>query len=223
MAAFNFQWEWRGRAINAAHETLGPTRQARGLKAHGRPVLLLPAFSTVSSREEMRPLAERLAAQGCSCMLVDWPGFGESTRGRLSYGPRLYQHFLADFGRANGATARCRPVRAVPLFRQKSVDRDRRSDRRAGGEDGRRRDSRCGYRAAPPHGRTRTVHTARLMSTATMRLAESEACVSELAEDVPYILSFDRLMDRSGDPEPTQRAWRTFTPSSSAPPITRAD
>jgi pimeloyl-ACP methyl ester carboxylesterase len=63
-------------------------------------VLLLPAFSTVSSREEMRPLAERLAAQGCCCMLVDWPGFGDSTRGRLGYEPRLYHHFLADFATA---------------------------------------------------------------------------------------------------------------------------
>jgi pimeloyl-ACP methyl ester carboxylesterase len=63
-------------------------------------VLLLPAFSTVSSREEMRPLAERLAAQGCCCVLVDWPGFGDSTRGRLGYGPRLYHRFLADFAAA---------------------------------------------------------------------------------------------------------------------------
>jgi pimeloyl-ACP methyl ester carboxylesterase len=85
--AFTFHWEWRGRPINVAYETLG----------QGRPVLLLPAFSTVSSREEMRPLAERLAAQGCSYMLVDWPGFGESTRGRQGYGPELYRHFLADF------------------------------------------------------------------------------------------------------------------------------
>jgi pimeloyl-ACP methyl ester carboxylesterase len=85
-----FPWEWRGRLIEVAYETLGV----------GQAVLLLPAFSTVSSREEMRPLAEHLAARGCSCMLVDWPGFGESTRGRLSYGPRLYQHFLADFATA---------------------------------------------------------------------------------------------------------------------------
>jgi pimeloyl-ACP methyl ester carboxylesterase len=87
-----FPWEWQGRPIEVAHETLGT----------GRAVLLLPAFSTVSSREEMRPLAERLAAQGCSCMLVDWPGFGDSTRGRLGYGPRLYHHFLADFTAAVG-------------------------------------------------------------------------------------------------------------------------
>jgi pimeloyl-ACP methyl ester carboxylesterase len=90
VAACSFQWEWRGRPINAAHETFGT----------GRSVLLLPALSTVSSREEMRPLAERLAAQGCRCTLVDWPGFGDSTPGRLSYGPQLYRHFLADFAAA---------------------------------------------------------------------------------------------------------------------------
>jgi hypothetical protein len=37
-------------------------------------------------------LAKGLAAQGCRCMLVDWPGFGDSTRGRLRYGPQLYHH-----------------------------------------------------------------------------------------------------------------------------------
>jgi pimeloyl-ACP methyl ester carboxylesterase len=90
VAACTFQWEYRGRPIKVAYETLGT----------GRPVLLLPAFSTVSSREEMRPLAESLAAQGCSCMLVDWPGFGDSARGRFGYGPRLYHNFLADFAAA---------------------------------------------------------------------------------------------------------------------------
>jgi alpha-beta hydrolase superfamily lysophospholipase len=63
-------------------------------------VLLLQAFSTVSNRDEMRPLAEQLAARDCSCVLLDWPGFGDSTRGRLDYGPRLYQQFLADFATA---------------------------------------------------------------------------------------------------------------------------
>ncbi|MBO0738854.1 MAG: alpha/beta hydrolase [Alphaproteobacteria bacterium] len=87
VAACIFQWEWQGRLIEVAYETVGA----------GRAVLLLPAFSTVSSREEMRPLAEHLAAQDCGCVLVDWPGFGESTRGRLGYGPRLYHQFLADF------------------------------------------------------------------------------------------------------------------------------
>jgi pimeloyl-ACP methyl ester carboxylesterase len=33
-------------------------------------------------------------------MLVDSPGFGDSTRGRLGYGPQLYHHFLGDFSAA---------------------------------------------------------------------------------------------------------------------------
>ena len=90
MTACTFQWEWRGRPVKVAYDTLGA----------GRPVLLLSAFSTVSSCQEMRPLAGYLAARGCNCMLVDWPGFGDSTRGRLGYGPPLYHHFLADFAAA---------------------------------------------------------------------------------------------------------------------------
>ncbi len=82
-----FSWAWQGRPVEAAYEVLGT----------GRPALLLPALSTVSSREEMRPLASRLAAAGFACTLLDWPGFGASTRGRLGYGPALYGRFLADF------------------------------------------------------------------------------------------------------------------------------
>jgi pimeloyl-ACP methyl ester carboxylesterase len=81
VAASAFQWDWRGRPVKVAYEILGT----------GRTVLLLPAFSTVSSQEEMRPLAEHLAAQDYCCVLVDWPGFGDSTRGRLGYEPRLYR------------------------------------------------------------------------------------------------------------------------------------
>ena len=83
-----FSWAWQGQSVQAAYEVLGTT---------GKPVLLLPAFSTVSSREEMRPLASRLAAAGFACTLLDWPGFGASTRGRLGYGSALYENFLADF------------------------------------------------------------------------------------------------------------------------------
>lgn len=82
-----FSWAWQERPVEAAYEILGS----------GAPVLLLPAFSTVSSREEMRPLASRLAEAGFACTLLDWPGFGSSTRGRLGYGPALYKRFLADF------------------------------------------------------------------------------------------------------------------------------
>jgi pimeloyl-ACP methyl ester carboxylesterase len=86
----SFRWAWRDRPIEAAYEVLGS----------GTPVLLLPAFSTVSSREEMRPLASGLALSGFACTLVDWPGFGSSTRGRLDYGPDCYLHFLGDFAAA---------------------------------------------------------------------------------------------------------------------------
>ena len=54
-----FHWEWEGHTIKVAYETFGT----------GRPVLLLPVFSTVSSRAEMRPLAELLAARGRCCQL----------------------------------------------------------------------------------------------------------------------------------------------------------
>ncbi|MDQ2802381.1 MAG: alpha/beta hydrolase [Pseudomonadota bacterium] len=48
----------------------------------------------------MRPLAAALAAAGFACTLLDWPGFGSSTRARLDYGPALYHRFLADFAGA---------------------------------------------------------------------------------------------------------------------------
>jgi pimeloyl-ACP methyl ester carboxylesterase len=101
-----FAWERQGRSIKVVYETLDstgdPTGHASGTncpggKADGRPVLLLRAFSTVSIREDMRTLAGRLAAHGFRCILADWPGFGDSTRGRLNYGPQLYHSLLADF------------------------------------------------------------------------------------------------------------------------------
>ena len=85
-----FAWDWQGRTVQVAYETVGI----------GAPVLLLPAFSTVCSREEMRPLADRMAAAGLGCILVDWPGFGASDRRRLDYGPALFRAFLAAFAAA---------------------------------------------------------------------------------------------------------------------------
>jgi pimeloyl-ACP methyl ester carboxylesterase len=89
-----FSWNWQGWPVEAVYETLGT----------GSPVLLLPAFSTVSSCEEMRPFASRLAVSGFACTLIDWPGFGSSTCGvaHWTMARSLYHGFLADLVAAIG-------------------------------------------------------------------------------------------------------------------------
>lgn len=83
-------WQWKGTSIKVVCETTG----------EGSPVLLLPAFSTVSTRGEMRPLAE-LLSPNFQVVTVDWPGFGDSSRPRMDYEPSLYHQFLKDFVEAN--------------------------------------------------------------------------------------------------------------------------
>ena len=85
-AIATFQWQWRSQPLTIAYETLGV----------GQPVLLLPAFSTVSTRAEMATLAQILAPQ-YQVTVLDWPGFGDSDRPRLDYQPALYRQFLQDF------------------------------------------------------------------------------------------------------------------------------
>ena len=55
----------RSDAPPIAFETLGAGPEA----------LLLPALSSIATRQEMRPLAERLAGR-LRCVMPDWPGFG---------------------------------------------------------------------------------------------------------------------------------------------------
>lgn len=81
-----FRWSWKGTSLNAAYEVLG----------EGQPVLLLPALSSVSSRMEMRGLAEHLAPQ-FQVFAIDLPGFGQSDRPQIDYRPALYHGFLRDF------------------------------------------------------------------------------------------------------------------------------
>lgn len=81
-----YLWTWQGQELSVIYETLG----------EGLPVLLLPAFSTVSTRSEMRALAELLAPK-FRAVAVDWPGFGQSSRLPLDYQPALYHQFLQDF------------------------------------------------------------------------------------------------------------------------------
>ena len=88
-----YQWNWQGKTIAVAYETAG----------NGKPMLLLPSFSTVSSRTEMSGLAAYLTPQ-FEVTSLDFPGFGDSDRSSLDYSPALYRQFLADFIRDNYST-----------------------------------------------------------------------------------------------------------------------
>lgn len=81
-----YLWTWKETQFKVIYETRGK----------GNPVLLLPAFSTVSTREEMRPLAEFLTPN-FQVVTLDWPGFGDSSRPRTDYQPTLYHQFIKDF------------------------------------------------------------------------------------------------------------------------------
>ncbi len=83
-----YQWSWLGESLSVVYETHGK----------GKPILLLPAFSTVSSRSEMSGLAQLLSAD-FEVTTIDFPGFGDSARPPLDYSPALYHQFLADFVR----------------------------------------------------------------------------------------------------------------------------
>lgn len=68
--------------------TVGLTRLGAGPT-----LLLLPALSSISTRAEMRPLQERLAAR-FSTVAIDWPGFGDLPRPMVDWRPELYRSFL---------------------------------------------------------------------------------------------------------------------------------
>ncbi|MEM8638217.1 MAG: alpha/beta hydrolase [Cyanobacteria bacterium P01_G01_bin.54] len=84
-----YTWQWQGQSLQIAYESLG----------NGPPLLLLPPFSTVSTRAEVAPLA-KLLAQNYQAITLDWPGFGDSDRPPIAYQPELLQAFLTDFVRA---------------------------------------------------------------------------------------------------------------------------
>ncbi|MGB7783616.1 MAG: alpha/beta hydrolase, partial [Pseudolabrys sp.] len=57
-------------------------------------VLMLPALSSISTRSEMRPLAEKLASI-FTTIAIDWPGFGDQPRPSVAWEPDAYRAFLA--------------------------------------------------------------------------------------------------------------------------------
>jgi pimeloyl-ACP methyl ester carboxylesterase len=81
-----YSWLWQDRKYSVTYETLG----------QGSPILLLPAFSTVSTRHEMDEIA-RILARNSQVTLLDWLGFGDSQRPPLDYHPKLYHQLLKDF------------------------------------------------------------------------------------------------------------------------------
>jgi pimeloyl-ACP methyl ester carboxylesterase len=81
----HLDWAWQGAAVR-----LGVTRIGTG-----RTILMLPALSSISTRGEMRPLQERLAA-AFTTVAIDWPGFGDAPRPAARWQPEAYRAFLAD-------------------------------------------------------------------------------------------------------------------------------
>jgi pimeloyl-ACP methyl ester carboxylesterase len=79
-------WQWQNQIFNIAYDRQG----------QGSPILLLPAFSTVSSRQEWAAAIEQLVPHH-QVTALDWPGFGESSKLPVAYNPVFYSAFLQDF------------------------------------------------------------------------------------------------------------------------------
>jgi pimeloyl-ACP methyl ester carboxylesterase len=76
-------WRWQDKTIELGLDWRGK----------GRTVLLLPALSSISTRQEMRPLQERLSSR-FTTVSIDWPGFGDRARPPLDWSPETYLAFL---------------------------------------------------------------------------------------------------------------------------------
>jgi pimeloyl-ACP methyl ester carboxylesterase len=81
-----FEWFDGKRRWQAPYDQIG----------EGSPLLCLPAPSTISTRQEMRGLAERLG-DARAVVRIDWPGFGDTDRAPMRYRAPLYLGFLAAF------------------------------------------------------------------------------------------------------------------------------
>ena len=81
-----YNWDFLDQQYRVVYETVGT----------GNPLLLLPAFSTVSSRTEMKGLANLLATE-YRVTILDWLGFGESECPPVDYNPILFHQLLGNF------------------------------------------------------------------------------------------------------------------------------
>jgi pimeloyl-ACP methyl ester carboxylesterase len=98
MMTRELRWSWRDRETVLALDEAGS----------GPLLLLLPALSSISTRAEMHPLMQRLAAQ-FRVVALDWPGFGTAPRPALRWTPDALSAFLgyalAELGRPHGVIA----------------------------------------------------------------------------------------------------------------------
>ena len=132
-------WTWRGQSIEIGLETRGK----------GPVVLMLPALSSISTRAEMRPLAEQLAST-FSTIAIDWPGFGDLPRPPMAWEPAAYREFLSFILktlektiRHGGGGTRCRlrdrACDCTSRFGWPALPRRANMARAAADNDGRRR------------------------------------------------------------------------------------
>lgn len=94
----SWQWNFGGESIpiNYASYTSPASASEDGLT-----VLLLPAFSDVSTVDEWDAVALQLASSDGPALhqvlALDWPGFGSSGRPALTYDADIMENFLVDF------------------------------------------------------------------------------------------------------------------------------
>jgi pimeloyl-ACP methyl ester carboxylesterase len=84
MTSDSIEWTWRDKTIRVGIDRRG----------QGPTILMLPALSSISTRAEMRPLAEQLAST-FTTIAIDWPGFGDQPRPPVAWEPDAYRAFLA--------------------------------------------------------------------------------------------------------------------------------
>jgi pimeloyl-ACP methyl ester carboxylesterase len=77
-------WRWRHAAVDLGISSRGD----------GPTVLMLPALSSISTRRELAPLQQRLAAR-YRTVAIDWPGFGDLARPAVDWTPAAYAAYLA--------------------------------------------------------------------------------------------------------------------------------
>jgi pimeloyl-ACP methyl ester carboxylesterase len=80
------RWRWEDSEVTLGMDEAG----------NGSSVVLLPALSSISTREEMLPLLDRLSSQ-FRVSTVDWPGFGDLARPREDWSPDILSAFLEWF------------------------------------------------------------------------------------------------------------------------------